>query len=108
MTGTVSIIRVLTGPVERNSSRAPTAIHTNLKPLGTDEAQRLRAWLSSMFPGRCPTRGGDLAYTWAAWETNQPLETWDGGIHQFRSPGPDVYYPSDLLAVWQTAIESTG
>jgi hypothetical protein len=83
-------------------------ISLNLKPLGTEEVQRLLAWLSSTFPGKCPTRGGDLAYVWAAWETKLPLVTLDCGLHQFRSPGLDIYYPCDLLAVWRTAAESTG
>lgn len=83
-------------------------ISFNLKSLGTDEVQRLLAWLSSTFPGKCPTRGGDLAYAWIAWEAKLPLVTLDPGLHQFRGSGLDIYYPSDLLATWRTAAHGAG
>ena len=61
-------------------------VSVNLKALGAAEVERLLAWLSSTFPGKCPTRGGDLAYVWVAWEMKLPLVTLDNGLHQFRSP----------------------
>jgi predicted nucleic acid-binding protein len=67
-------------------------------PLGEAEIQNLLAWLTSNCPGKCPTRGADLAYVSTALRSPLPLVTLDSGLLSFRSCGVDVYAPQDFIA----------
>jgi predicted nucleic acid-binding protein len=78
-------------------------IALRLKSIGEPEVQAVLAWVSSVFPGKSPTRGADLAYVWVARESGLPLVTLDNGLHQFREAGLQVYYPGELLAKWTAA-----
>jgi predicted nucleic acid-binding protein len=73
----------------------------NFHSIGVAELEIILAWLSSAMPGRCPTRGADLAYAWVAKQRGIPLVTLDRGLHQFVDAGLKVHYPSDLLAIWR-------
>jgi hypothetical protein len=66
-------------------------------PLGEPEIQQLLAWLTSSCPGKCPTRGADLAYVSASLRGTIPLITLDGGLQSFRFCGLDVHAPQDFV-----------
>ena len=74
------------------------------KPLDVGELERALGWLTSTFPGQCPTRGGDLAYVWVARQAAVPLVTLDEGLRKFRSPGLDIRYPREQLRVWEDEV----
>ena len=65
-------------------------------PLGEPQVQRLLNWLTSNCPGKCPTRGADLAYVSSAVEAKLPLVTLDAGLQSFGSCGLDVYAPREF------------
>lgn len=68
--------------------------------LDVDRVQGFLNWLRSALPNRVPTRGADLAYVYVAWSNKRPLVTLDGGLHQFRDAGIEVYYPGDVVSNW--------
>lgn len=76
--------------------------------LDAAELERALAWLTSTFPGKCPTRGGDLTYVWVAWQARASLITLDGGLRQFLSPGLDIRYPSEQLSAWEDEVLPAG
>lgn len=67
-------------------------------PLGQSEVQSLVDWLIRHCPGKCPTKGADLAYVSAALETRLPLVTLDAGMQTFRSCGLDVCGPKEATS----------
>jgi predicted nucleic acid-binding protein len=68
----------------------------NWTPLAEPQVQRLLNWLTSNCPGKCPTRGADLAYVSSAVEVKLPLVTLDAGLQSFRSCGLDVCTPREF------------
>lgn len=78
------------------------------KPLDAGELERALGWLTSTFPGECPTRGGDLTYVWVARQAAVPLVTLDAGLHKFRSPGLDIRYPREQMRLWEDEVRPDG
>ena len=85
---------------------APVVIE--FRPLDDRELEHALGWLSSTFPGECPTRGGDLTYVWVAWQEAVPLVTLDAGLHKFRSPGLDIRWRREQLRVWGDEVRPDG
>lgn len=83
-------------------------VSIEFKPLDAVELERALAWLTSTFPGKCPTRGGDLTYVWVAWRATVPLITLDDGLRQFNSPGLCIRYPREQLDAWRDEVTPAG
>jgi hypothetical protein len=68
-----------------------------VKAMGMNELRACLAFLTAHFPGRCPTRGADLAYVWVAYATDSPLVTLDKGLQGFRGGPVTILGPADAL-----------